>query len=714
MPSNKNRATRFLIRRSLFIGVIVFLAVFYVMPFWALSHIPDAKEALAAADLAMPEEMAKRFSKTVSSEVMTDPLNLEMMVALYGGLGFVTAMMLMSHQFSRRQSMLHAALPDKREADFLRRCAAYAVLCLVPIGINFLLYLLIVAAKGMLGYVAWDVLLPKFGLLLVINLYGFAMGMLASVLTGTYWAALLAGAVLIVGAEALAALWYWLGGRYLHTLIKSSFTHALLHFSPAYSLYKGFYKPAEFVWQPGAAAIVLALLLSFALYRVRRAERAEHTLAFAPLHGVMGFVLPLLGGTFLGIVVKLSFLSEISLIAGMIAGTVLTFWICRIVFNQRFCGILKQWYIPAASAAVLVLGVAVLHFDVLGYDSFLPEREKLTAITYRPQSYNTDEIITLTSGDALDAAYEWCALMKGEVDGYEDGLVEGSDTFSGSSVLVTYQMGDRKVYRHYPNRRIRNEAQDSLRRVIESDDYRQSLIDECQLDTGNVWQLYLDTQSNTMREDAFFERFGMSVAYRGISREEDAQRIDELLLALKEDILNRTFEDKQEDAIISIDLNIKSPDSGNMLYTRMNVYPGDTNFLKAVFGDQAEAVVRYVTGDFARSEDIAVVKVDYALTRSEMSRSHARLTETVDSVALASSPEEAVRWIAQAQSTSADNYYYMPYIEDAPYQRLYIYQMNEVEKYAVAYEYEVPQDRAKLYGMQSVPTMMTMDYMGEY
>ena len=170
MRSNKKSATRFLLRRNVFIGVMVFLAAFYMMPFWGLSHIPAEKEMLAAADLAAPEVMAERFTRVVSSHVMTSPLNLEGMVILYGGLGFLTAMLLMRHQFSRRQSMLHAALPDRRETDFLRRLIGYAALCLAPIVINFLLYLLVVALSGMLGYVAWDVLLPKFGVLLLINL----------------------------------------------------------------------------------------------------------------------------------------------------------------------------------------------------------------------------------------------------------------------------------------------------------------------------------------------------------------------------------------------------------------------------------------------------------------------------------------------------------------------------------------------------------------
>ena len=708
MRSNKKSATRFLLSRNLFIGVIVFLAAFYMMPFWGLSHIPNEKEMLAAADLAAPEVMAERFTRTVSSEVMTDPLNLEMMVILYGGLGFLTAMMLMRHQFSRRQSMLHAALPDKRESDFLRRCIGYVVLCLVPIVINFLLYLLVVAVNGMLKYVAWDLLLPKFGMLLVINLYGFAMGMLASVLTGTYWAALLAGGVLIVGVEALAALWYWLGGRYLHTLVKDSFTDALLRFSPAYSLYKTFYKPMEFACWPGILAIVLALVLSFVLYRIRRAERAEHTLAFTPLHHIMGFALPLLGGTFLGIVVKLSFASEISLIAGMVAGAVLTFWICRIVFNQRFCGILRQWYLPTASAAALVLGVVVLHFDVLGYDSFLPDRGELDAITYQPGSYDQYEIITLTSDEALDAAYEWCTLMNTEVGSYEDGCIEGRSAFSGSDVVITYQMGDRKVHRHYPNRKMRNEAQDSLRRIIESDDYRQSIISGYHLDTGSVMRMYVNTQSPLMEDEVFFSRFGH--ANRSFEREKDSDAMNTLLNALKWDILNRTLEERQQDAFMSVGLSIEIPGSRETRYKQLDIYPGDLNVLKALFGSDAQEMVQYMTGGYADSEDVVVLKVDFAYTRKELSEQSVNLRDAIKSVTLAESAQQAKEWIANAQDTSAKNYYYKPYIEEDPYQRLYIYRMSTVEKYAGSYGYEVPEDKTKLYEESMIPNESVLDY----
>ena len=710
MRSSKNRATCFLIRRNLFVGVAVFLAAFYMMPFWGLSHIPN-ETAIDPSNFT-PETLTALYTRIVSSEVMTEPLNLELMVILYGALGFLTAMMLMRHQFSRRQSMLYAALPDRRGTDFLRRCAAYAALCLVPIAVNFLLYLLVVVLNGLMAYVAWDTLLSKFGVLLLINLYGFAIGMLASVLTGTYWAALLAGAVLIVGAEALAALWYCLAGQYLHTLIKASFRDALIHMSPACSLYKGFYKPDEFVWLPGAAAIVLALALSFVLCRIRRTERAEHTLAFAPLHGILGFALPLLGGTFLGIVVEMSFLTESSLILGMALGAVLTFWLCRIIFNQRLCGILRQWYLPAASAVVLILGVIVLHTDALGYDRFLPKREELTAITYQPRHYFTDETITLTSEEALDAAYEWCRLMHSEVNSYENGMNAGSHRFSGSDVVVTYQMGRRKVIRHYPNDMVRTGAQDALRRVIESDDYRQSMIQAYHLNTGYVRQMHIGTRNVTGQEE-FYEQYGTLALINGFSIEDDAKLLDQALAALKEDILNRTFEEKQEDEILSVSFYIRNPDTALDQYRQMSIYPGDTNFLSVVFGEKAEAAIEYAAGGFARSEDIAVLKVDYAQTFGEIRRSSAKLRDILEAVALAADAEEAAQWLRHTQDTSAESYYFKPSLDDTAYSRVLVYRLSEAEKYGEMYDVEIAEDPAEFYRDSQIPVMMTLEYTGE-
>ena len=703
-----NNPTRFLLKRNLFIGVIVFLTVFYAMPFWGLSHISQEKESILAYHETA--EQARSLTNLVSSQVMSSSMNLEMMVVVFGGLGFLTAMMLFRHLFSRRQGMLHASLPDKRETDYLRRCIGYVVLCLMPIVLNFLLYLAIVAANGLLGYVAWAKLLPKFGLLLLINLYGFAMGMLSSVLTGTYWAALLAGAVLIVGMEGLATLWrFYLADLYLHTMVETSFREAMLALSPSYSLYKGFYQPQTFSWLPGLLAIVAALGAGFALYRIRRTEVTERTLAFGWLHTLMGFVLPVMGGSILGVIFLMSFATELSLIVGMVLGAVLTFWVCRMVFEQRFCGILHQWYLPAAGALLLVAGVAVLHTDALGYDSFLPKRDALTAISYRPQSYDTDEYITLTSKEALDAAYEWCTMMRDEVDAYPNGMgVKGN---SSSAVTVTYQCGGKKVYRQYSNLTVRTAAQPLFKTVIESDDYKQSLIQECGLNSGNVSHLYLNTRTTALRNGELYEKFGVFPDYTSLSGEKDKPTIDRWLAAICKDIETRTFAEKQQDAIMSLQLNIE--ENGRYLYRVVDIHPSDELFLREVFGDKAKEIVEYAVGGYASSEDILTLMVTYSMSRKELEGVSQPRQEYVKSIRMPSTPEEAAEWVKSAQNPYADRYYYMPDYEDSSFSTLYLYRLSDVERYKSIYHYEVPEDKTQIFMNQQIPIETTLELIGK-
>ena len=188
--------------------------------------------------------------------------------------------------------------------------------------------------------------------------------------------------------------------------------------------------------------------------------------------------------------------------------------------------------------------------------------------------------------------------------------------------------------------------------------------------------------------------------------------MDALLSALAKDILNRTLDERQKDAILSVSLNIEIPGSRGTRYKQLEIYPGDMNVLNVLFGSDAQEMVQYMTGGYADSEDIVVLKVDYAYTRKEMSEQSVNLRDAVQSVALAESAEQAKAWIAHSQNTSAKNYYYKPYIEEDPYQRLYIYRMSTVEKYAGSYGYEVPADKTKLYEESMIPNESVLDYVG--
>ena len=709
MRSTKANATHFLLKRNLFIGIIVFLVSFFVFPFYGMSHIPDNKASILMNVEA--EHQARSLTELITTHVLFR-MNLETMVVLFGGLGFLTALMLWRHLFSRRQGMLQAALPDKRETDFARRCIGYLVLCLGPILLNFVLYVLIVAVNGLISYLNWSALLSRFGLLLLINLYGFAMGALASVLTGTYWAAMMAGAVLIVGLEGLATLWYYLAGKYLHTLVEAGHSGLISNISPAYTLYKGYYAPEGFIWLPSLLAIAAAMALSFWLYRVRKTEMAERTLAFQFLHPVMGFILPLMGGSIMGLVMMMSFGNEWGLFAGFVVGVGLTYWVCRMIFNQRFCGIISQWYLPAAAALVLILGAAALHVDAFGFDHFMPAREQLTSISYRPQSYHTDEYITLTSDEALDAAYAWCTLMRDEADELENGINASAFANSTSAVVVTYAFDGRSVRRYYPNRTVRNEAQPYLKAVIESEDYRKSIVSSFSAESKTVTNMYLNASSRTLSNDVLFEKFGAYYDYSGLASPEDDEIINQWLNALKLDVQDRTFEEKADDALFHLQLYTEDAEKGKTGYMGLNIYPGDMHFLTAVFGEKAKAIVAYGTGGYAAEDDVVALKVTYALNRTDVLASGVPEREMAQSVVVADTTAQKVKWVKETQNTSAHNYYFMPNYEDKSYSRLCLFEMSDVERYQSSHHYEIPEDKSQFYAL-NIPMSHSKYFIGE-
>lgn len=704
MRSNKISTTRFLLKRYLYIGVVVFLVAFFLLPFWGLSHIPNEKEGILYRNNT--PYMDQELNRLATYAAFRDGVTLEGLTIVTGGLGFLAAVVLMSHLFSRRQCMLQFSLPDQRESDWLRRCVCYLALCAAPILLNQLILLAVIAANGLLPWLSWGPFLARCGLMLLINLYGFAMGMLASVLTGTYWSVLLAGGVLIAGAELFCVLWDYLASSYLHTYT-SDLGRLLRNASPAYTLYKGFYQPERFMRLPALVVIPAALIISLLLYRSRRTETAERTLAFRPLHTIMGLLLPMLGGSLMGVVMQMSFLTEWSLYAGFLLGAALTFWLCRILFNQRICGVGKQWYLPAVAALLLFMVAGLLYTDAFGYDRFLPEREKLTAVSYFPIYNDNTEQITLTDPETLDAAYEWCALMRDEAETLPNGFEASGFADSNTRIILTYHMDGREVHRQYPNDTARTPAQPYLKTILESDDYCNGIISANHMEDVETEALYLSLHDPVLDLTVLQSKFGVYPEFNGLQRYAASDAIDLRIEAFKTDLRRRTFEEMCENPLFT--LILQGTDEAKDYYgSYLNVYPGDENLLNAVFGDQTDAIVDYIRGGYAAEEDVTVLKVAYDVPRWQLQSGWDPDTG-IESVQAAATPEEAARWVQDARSTNADRLYYMPSPDDEPGCRLYLYHRDEVETMASMVGYQVPEDPCEYIMNMQIPYYHVLD-----
>lgn len=278
-------------------AIAVFLVVFLAVPFWGIIRLPEQAAYIAQSKEVWTAAQMQKCATTHTVNSIYGAGELESACVIFVGIGFLAALLLFSHLQSRRQAMLAASQPVSPVTDFLHRSFVFTVLVL-PAAILALAVLPVTcAALGIFSLVDWSLVLAKCGVLLLLIVYGYALGTLASVLTGRVFATVLGGAVLGLSGEGVCGLGWRLARQYLVTMPDNGFSGSkLFAASPAYALYKNLYKPGVVNLLPGLVAIILFFALALWLSGKRRVERAGKTIAFPIAERILEFYLPLVGG----------------------------------------------------------------------------------------------------------------------------------------------------------------------------------------------------------------------------------------------------------------------------------------------------------------------------------------------------------------------------------------------------------------------------------
>src|SRR5699024_1652147 len=146
-----------------------------------------------------------------------------------------------------------------------------------------------------------------------------------------------------------------------------------------------------------AAAVVTALALF--LFRIRRSERAGTALAFTPTKLPIKVYICLVMGVAFGWVFGM-IAGNFWFWPGLVIGTVLFHWIVEIIYAFDFRAIFARPLHLLAILVVLVAGMLAMQFDVTGYDTWLPDRDDLTAV-----DINGSGEPTLTDSANIDAVH---------------------------------------------------------------------------------------------------------------------------------------------------------------------------------------------------------------------------------------------------------------------------------------------------------------------
>lgn len=249
MRNKRLHPTRFFLHRYFYLGVAMLAVFFLVLPMQALVRLPQSLDRWNQSVLGSGgtlADLAPEIRSFLSGSLLYSLLGLEGLCILFAVTGFLSAMILFRHLFSRRKGMLVVSLPDTRTQDFGRRFVCFLLFSVLPIFLCYGLYLLVIVLNGLTDYLLLGKLLTRMAILLLIHFYGFAVGVLSCVLTGYFWAALLAGAVLTVSFEGTFYLWSTIAGHYLDTIPDTFYRDWLARLSPAYVLYKNLYQPESF------------------------------------------------------------------------------------------------------------------------------------------------------------------------------------------------------------------------------------------------------------------------------------------------------------------------------------------------------------------------------------------------------------------------------------------------------------------------------------
>ncbi len=401
------------------------------------------------------------------------------------GAALLLGILQFSYLHSAEKVDFYHSLPVRREKIFGIRYAAGALVWLVPFAVNILLFVLVCAMRGIaiLEGAAAGGSLP---VLLVEGILAhsacfllvYSLTALAMILTGKVFAALAVVIVFCSYVPAIRLLQEVLMEFYFNTFYASpdlgkSFA---VHCSPVYAYIR---ICGDTMKQVFPADIVIAMVLISALicalclylYRRRNSEMAGKPMAFRKIARVAKFLLAvpitlictvffyavtgenLLWGIF-------GWIFSLLLISGIIE------FIYRMDIREVFCD-KKQ---IALTGVVTLAILAVFQMDLLGYDSWLPEKTEVESVNIGSNfvmpagclgvyeqsvakdgtvvlgvtdyvDYESDMDLWYDTGD-LDAVFDLVKHSEAFDDGFSSETGEYPDYYWSGRIAVTWHLKD--------------------------------------------------------------------------------------------------------------------------------------------------------------------------------------------------------------------------------------------------------------------------------
>ncbi|MDD6160589.1 MAG: hypothetical protein PUB51_05605 [Oscillospiraceae bacterium] len=386
------------------------------------------------------------------------------------GISALVAMAMCSHLYAARSANFMAALPVRREGQFISTYLAGLTMLVAP---NVLVFLLTLLVETLGGGLVVGSLLFWLGTLCGMELFFYSFAMFIGQFTGHILALPVYYGVFNALAITLYSIVEWLMGEFCYGFAgNDTFRNAVIEpLTPAWMMaehlrYENWWGPnlnydvpervtVEGLPMLGAYALVGVVLAVCALllYRCRKMESAGDVVAVPVMRPVFKYGVAFCAGLTLGMVTReILSLNVAGLCVAVVFWAVVGYFAAQMLLDKSF-KVFRKWKGAVAMAGVIVLLFAVLILDLTGFETRIPAVENVASVrigglpVYPYDSGSDFDALELTEEQYIRLATE---IHRGAVEdrGKKDRYW---DADWGANVRITYTLknGGKMQRRYY-------------------------------------------------------------------------------------------------------------------------------------------------------------------------------------------------------------------------------------------------------------------------
>lgn len=497
------------IRRRGWLAALACILLFFMMPVYSLLYISTFSDGMPRAQLY--DTLIEYFPGLLNGH------SIQSLMTVIAVLAAAAALTGFDYIHSREKLDFYHALPVKRTRWFASAYLSGLIIFLVPYAVCSVLTASVGAAEGIMTVsLALRCVQAVFGgILAYFVIYNTCV--FAVMLTGRTVTGLLASLMVLVYPSLVLNLFDSLRTAFFKSFYDAGSTGsmALSNYLSPVELF------ASLIDQSGAgrlqisllaaAFLMSALLITAALllYRIYPSEAAGTAIAFPAVSPILKVLIcipaaPFLSMLFLELmgIYEYTLLLPLSLLIAVLICALIEF-----IYHLDLKLLLKGWRSSLVSVGGVLAVLCIFQFDLFGYDTYLPDKDRIEAVSFCPDSFtyyfsypDTDtyyeaQLGFFASDECTDTLY---ALMQSGIENIENGITpqnihSGSGDFDSDSFIPAVfrcrLSGGRTVIREYVVEK--SGAADALEQLMRDQDYRKKLFPVFHLDRDQVVSISL-------------------------------------------------------------------------------------------------------------------------------------------------------------------------------------------------------------------------------